>query len=959
MRLAGILFLLFATMGKGLAYTQPLLPVEELLTPHLATTPEQTLSSVRRTVWRDGMIHGVLSNGLNYYLLPTQEGSQNLEIRLVLPVGSYVETVKGVAHFIEHLAFDGTTDFPHKSMIHYWESLGMKYGRDINAFTGHDRTVYTLTQPLGTAEQTDSTLHAVSQWLGSIGFDSEMIEQERSIIQAEQQAYQTEDVFYPLKIGIGTDRGLPIGTPEQVQRIRREDLLQYHRLWYQPQYASLIIAGDCNTQLLEQLISRHFAPLRNTSAYLLPRPTLQYNKGVTLHSVRDAFSQHAVLELIVPHRTKAPRTLKEVAENALKTYLATILRQRVRRHSIEMDVDNAWYLYDTEHLTFTIRTDSLPELLQGTTLAAAELQLLARQGLTDNEWETLRRDLISRATATSNEAAFLADEWTARAVQGDTLRIDTQQEAYKKVVLQLNNTIVQQIARQWLQAARAHLPVALTLPKKTYTEINAKAIKKAWNKGKNIRLTLPLISHYEYKIENITIPEHLLTPLPANNVATQWKHYPELNISETFLPNGIRLLCRPTESDQITVILIGKGGTADLSDENHARYEATAAYMDMGGTQRIRGNQYTELLLQENITINPGIGAYHHQLMGTAPAAKTHLLFGILREKILEPERCYADFEQARAEELQHIGTPGRLERMLKQNTDYLVERYIDRISGISERQYPPKTIADVRAQHLDSMATWYRKLFTQTRGTTLLILGKIPSKDSIVAEVHAAFGDFTGKGKYSSTTNLCDTSETKTKQFVDTERRDMEINRIYTGKYTGTLRTELTLKLVRDLIQRRLIDILREQHRITYSPYVTMQQSGIPQHRYSFRISCATKPEKEQQVLHLLDSIVSLLHSNLVSQHELQTLKTSFITTKTAVLHESATSAWRDLLLRLIEQDIPIAEYEAYDSVLQSITPQDIQHACQNYLHIPHDVIVTPVSSENELKQEKRIADD
>lgn len=949
MRLIGNILFLLGTIGNMPACASPVVPSMPHHTSHCAAAPGHKQSAVQRTVWRDGMVHGVLSNGLNYYLIPTPKGTQNMEIRLALPVGSYVETTKGVAHFIEHLAFDGTALFPHKNMVRYWERLGMKYGRDINAFTGHDRTVYTLTHPLGSTAQTDTTLHALSQWLGAMQFAPDMIEQERSIIQSEQQAYQTDDAFYPLKIGNGTDCGLPIGTAEEIQRIQRSDLLQYYRKWYQPQYASLIIAGDLHTEVLEEMIIRHFAPLHNTSAHTLPHPTLQYAAGVTLHSLTDTFARRPQLELIIPHRTKVPHTLQQAAEYALRQQLAHILRRRLQRHAVDMEADNSWYLYDTEHLTFTIRTDSLPILLQGVTLAAGELRLMARRGLTAAEWQELRNDLSARTTRTRGEAAFLADEWSARAVQGDTLRTDMQQEAYIKAVQQLHNSTVRRLAKQWWQAAQAHLLAALTLPGKHTFTLTSEDIKKAWQKGYALRLALPTAPSPEPQTDSIALPTHLLAPTPTDSTVLARHRYPTLGISELLLPNGIRLLIRPTESDRITVVLIGRGGTADLSDKDHALYDGTAAYMDMGGTQRIQGDRYSRLILQEDIAINPGIGAYHHQLMGTAPAEKMHLLFRLMREKICEPELCREEFEQVRSEALQRLGTPTTLERMLTRNADYRMERYIDRISGILEPQRPSQTADNLRAQNLDSMAAWYSRLFTQSPGTAILVLGNIPSEGRLVAEINKAFGDFSVQADSLTTAPSHTVSYADTMRFVDMERRDTELNRIYTGTYTGTLRTELTLKLVRDLIQQRLIDILREQHRLTYSPYVTMQQSGIPGLRYSFRICCATRPEHEQQAFRLLDSIAHSLRTDLVSAHELQTLKTSFLTTKAAVLHDAATAEWRDLLLRLVEQGIPIAEYAAYDSVLQSISPEEIRQACMRYLQAPHDVVMQPAAREGE----------
>ena len=205
------LFLIFGLLFSGYAFAQPSLSGDRLI-------------SLPR-----GTVEGKLQNGLRYIILPNALPRHCVEVRMVMDVGSLQEEddQRGGAHFLEHSAFIGTKHFPNRSLIDYFEGHGMKFGRDINAFTGFDRTIYWLSLPYYSdhTELLDSTFLALHDWLSEIEFDDARVKKERGVIVEELRGYQQNDDFYRLKMGHNRySERIPLGTEHNINSIDSDRL---------------------------------------------------------------------------------------------------------------------------------------------------------------------------------------------------------------------------------------------------------------------------------------------------------------------------------------------------------------------------------------------------------------------------------------------------------------------------------------------------------------------------------------------------------------------------------------------------------------------------------------------------------------------------------------------------------------------------------------------------------------
>src|SRR5215471_423898 len=224
---------------------------------------------------------GKFSNGLRYYIRANKKPEKRAELRLVVKAGSILEEddQQGMAHMVEHMAFNGTKSFPKQELVQFIESLGMRFGADLNAYTSFDETVYTLQVPTDKPETMDKALLILEDWAHNVTFDAGEIEKERGVVMEEWRirrgaGQRMLSKIWPimLKGSRYADR-IPIGKPEIIQGGKPERLKQFYADWYRPDLMAVVAVGDFDKPAIEKLITNHFSGI---PAPKNPKPRTEY-----------------------------------------------------------------------------------------------------------------------------------------------------------------------------------------------------------------------------------------------------------------------------------------------------------------------------------------------------------------------------------------------------------------------------------------------------------------------------------------------------------------------------------------------------------------------------------------------------------------------------------------------------------------------------------------------------------
>lgn len=883
----------------------------------------------------DGMVHGTLDNGLGYYIMENGSPSRMIEFRLIFRTGSVMEDDgnRGAAHFLEHMAFGGTRHFPKRKLVDYLESLGVQYGIGINAFTGYDRTIYMFSMPSDEPENLDKALLIIKDWLTAITLNPGKVRKEKGVIKEELRGYDVGDEFYDLKIGIGPySEGIPLGTEEDIERITPEILKDFHDTWYTLDRATVAVVGDVDVADMERRIVGMLGTLEPTESPVFDETPLEYAPGITVKSVGDTLARSMNFELIVPHAAVMKRTLGESIVSGRNRMLVRGITSRLHETGNRATVSNSWYFADKEHFVVSLSGDGKADAMSSFRSVMAEIHRLADEGFTDGEMQELREE--ANVYVPSGMNSYLICENIADAVLfGDVDVSDPSQAAF--VLDGLRNTSsedLRKILESWLGDASACSLVACTFNPQTMEEVVAEDVASAMKEASVMELA-PFVYEAEEPEAEVAaeIPDMLVEERPFDgSMISRFVCYDNIGVTDVLLKNGLRFVLRPTPDGEGRVQLqtFAPGGLSVVPEDDYAYYEGLAGYMELGGIEGLDEGAYHSVLAENGIGLILGIESYWHGMIASAPVEHSRLLFNIMYERMVHPELDYEEFEEIRQDELRSFGDESYLSKLMKLDVQRQLAMQIDSLMG--NYMYGRRTEItkeDLQRLDLDTLATVYRKLFSNPDGMTFVVCGEF-DVDSLLMEAVPVFS----RMRKGEAPNRMGPSHyrlpevTVKKEFPNANETQTLFDYIRFGQYDPSLRSGLKLKLMNNLIRNRLLTVLREQESLVYSPYTALFYTAEPDRVFYIDINASVDRNNTARVHEVLDEIIEDLQRKKVSERELNTLKQIFIVNKRTYLEEDATANWKSYLVKQLRNAETLVELDMYESVLESITPEELR---------------------------------
>ena len=307
----------------------------------------------------------------------------------------------------------------------------------------------------------------------------------------------------------------------------------------------------------------------------------------------------------------------------------------------------------------------------------------------------------------------------------------------------------------------------------------------------------------------------------------------------------------------------------------------------------------------------------------------------LVYEKITDPGKSYEDFKEVRDAEIERFGKETLLERLLKRDINRMLSRRVDSLvcnmpanSGVKIQK------EDLNKLNLDSMTNYYTSLFANPQQTTLIVTGNIDEEQVLgtIVNTFARLKASASMNRFEDKPSNMPKSPYKEAFENDVETQTV-LNYIYSGNYNPGLRQSLMLKLMRDVMQNRLLSILREKMNIVYSPYADLYYAGVPQAKYNFWLEIALKNENRDKAIQALDGIIKELQTSRISEGELNKLKMSFLVTKRKSLSDDAPAEWRNILTTLLQNGESLEDFDNYSNCLKSITTEDIRKGFEEYV--------------------------
>ena len=280
---------------------------------------------------------GTLPNGLRYFIRANAEPRQRAELRLVVNAGSVLEDEdqRGLAHLLEHMAFNGTRNFEKQALVKYLESVGMRFGADVNAYTSFDETVYMLTLPTDSAKVLETGFQILEDWAHGITLDSAEVEKERGVVIEEWRLGQgaqsrMRDKQFPILFrGSRYAERLPIGTLQSLQTAKPSALRRFYREWYRPELMAVVAVGDFDADRIEAIIRQRFSGL-SAPANARPRPLVPVpdHAEPLVAIATDKEAPYTTVELLYKQPVRTMKTVPEYRRAVVESLYNGMLNER-------------------------------------------------------------------------------------------------------------------------------------------------------------------------------------------------------------------------------------------------------------------------------------------------------------------------------------------------------------------------------------------------------------------------------------------------------------------------------------------------------------------------------------------------------------------------------------------------------------------------------------------------------
>ena len=528
---------------------------------------------------------GTLPNGMKYYIKKNTLPEKKVDFRLAINAGSILEdeNQRGLAHFMEHMNFNGTKNFPDNKLVDFLQSIGVKFGQHLNAYTSFDETVYMLPVPLDKPENLDSGLKVMEDWAFNATLTDEQINKERGVVLEELRLglgadKRMRDKYFPKMLYKShyADR-LPIGTKEVLQNFKPDVIRQFHKDWYRPDLMALVVVGDINVDEVEKKIKENFSKYKNPSK---PRERKIYdlpNHQETLVAIEtDPDATNSMVQFMMKDTEsyQPDVTVQQYNQSMIENVATTMLNNRLREL---INSNNPPFTFGSVYHGGVVGRTK--EAFQGFAMVKEGNQINAlkvlleeterakRFGFTQSELDRAKSQIMSNIERSYNnrdktESDMLVDEYVRNFLEKEPMpgiawEYEDTKTFLPTVTLAQTNDIIKKMVKEDSRV------IIITGPKKDNVTMPTEAlVLKTFDDVKVADL-----KPYE---EKATI-KNLVKPFKSEGKIAKTETDAQLGTTTWTLSNGAKVTFKKTDfkDDEIVFSARSLGGNSLLNDTDY------------------------------------------------------------------------------------------------------------------------------------------------------------------------------------------------------------------------------------------------------------------------------------------------------------------------------------------------------------------------------------------------------
>ncbi|WP_420553150.1 M16 family metallopeptidase [Tenacibaculum aiptasiae] len=881
---------------------------------------------------------GKLSNGITYYIKQNPKPANKVELRLAVNAGSILEDNDqlGLAHFMEHMNFNGTKNFKKNELVDYLQSIGVKFGAHLNAYTGFDETVYILPIPSDDETKLEKGFQILEDWAHGALLEGKDIDEERGVVLEEYRSRRGADSRmlekYLPKVMHGSKyaQRLPIGTKESIENFKHESIRRFHKDWYRPDLMAVVAVGDVDVKTLEEKIKSHFGKI---PAAKNPRKRevapLKNHKETFIAIEADKEAPFSRVQLMYKDydEAKPEVTVGDYRNSLVKSLFAQMLNNRLdelRNSEKPPFVYGFSYHGGTwargKNAYQSMAGTSADGQLKGLQALLDESERVKRYGFKQGELDRAKKNVVARIEKAfkdkdKRESNRIVGEYVSNYLDKEPIpSIDWEYKAHQMLLPSVQLDEVNNIIKNFLHDDNR--VVVITGPKKVVTE---QQVLDALNNVKTKDL-----KPYEDK----AVATSLITKAPTAGTIVKTTENKKLGTKTFVLSNGAKVTFKKTDfkNDEILFDAFSFGGTSLYTDEELKATSFANGALSQAGINNYSKNDLSKMMSGKIVRVNPYIGGLSEGFRGSASPKNLEELFQMVHlyfTSLNKDEKAFKSYVNKQK---------GFLGNLLASPNFFFQKEMSEFMNEGNTRYTGFPTPEKYEKADYNLAYKKYQERFADAGDFNFYFVGNVD--ENKLAEFSKKYiASLPGKNSNESykVSSFRPLSGSHSKTVLKGKDPKSNVSITYQGKAKYNKKDALAFTSLGEIVGIKLTEKLREKEGGVYSSRTRGRISKMPYGWYRFNISFPCAPENVEKLKTISVNQVADIVKNGPTEEDLMKTKKAMIADHKEDLKKNR--FWLRTIKNVDYQKNDDSDATSFEDRVNALTKKDIQKVAKKYL--------------------------
>jgi len=881
---------------------------------------------------------GKLPNGLTYYIRKNTEPKNRADLYLVNKAGSVLENdnQQGLAHFVEHMAFNGTRDYPKNELVNFLQKSGVKFGADLNAYTSFDQTVYQLPLPTDSAKLFAKGFDILANWAGLDTFDDSEIDKERGVILEEERLRgknaQERIQLQTLPVMLNNSRyaqRIPIGKEDILKNFKHSLIKDFYKDWYRPDLQAVVAVGDFDPQKVLQLIRDNFSELKNPAK---EKPLTIYSipahQQTLVKIVTDKEQPYTIAQIIVKHPGTTVKNTMDLLQNMRINLFNNMINARIAELTQK---GNPPFLFaQSSYGGFLARLDAFStvvvakpgELEKGIKAVVAENDRVQKFGFKQTELDRAKKGVMAALEQQFKEkdktrSTVFVGQYQQNFLEGDAIpSIDFKYDFYKNNIAQIKLSEMNSLTGKFI--SDENRVVIVQAPEKEKANLPNEKTLLNW-----ISTAGEGITAYVDEVSN----KPLLEKIPAGSKIVSEKKNAAINAAELTLGNGVKVVLKPTDfrNDQILINSYSFGGNSLASNADYTSASMADDVIGSSGVGTFTQIQLDKMLAGKIARVSPYISPTAQGFnASTSPAdleTALQLIYLYTTSPRKDPNIWTSNLTQTKAIIAGRSAAP---ESVFRDTVAAVMSSYNMRGST--------PTLKQLDEASLDKAYSFYQQSFADNSHAVFTVVGNFdPEKIKPLLEKYLGGLPASGANASFKDLNIHAPAGKITKTVHKGLEAKSSVELVFTGNYAFDEANNLQLDALEEILNIKMIERLREKESGVYSPRVQASYTKIPIQRYNITVSFGCAPENVDKLIAAALEEIATIKKNGAEATDIQ--KFAAEESRSTELQLKNNSFWLGQISKSYQYQQNPADVLEHVKNLNQITVQSTKTAANQYL--------------------------